>query len=69
MRSLLSNPTIVIGLLVAGLIGAAFAPYIRSGVGTPEEVDARTATLRRSGIILAAVCAAILFLRQFGLFR
>lgn len=69
MRSLLSNPTIVVGLVAAGLIGAAFAPYIRSRAGTPDEVAARTVVLRRSGLILAAACAAILVLQRFGLLR
>lgn len=67
--NLLRNPTVVIGLLVLGVICAAFAPYIRSGAGTPEEADARTVMLRRSGLIFAATAAAILISRQFGLFR
>ena len=69
VHDLLRNPTVVIGLLVIGLICAAFAPYIRSSAGTPEEVDARTVMLGPSGLILAATAAAILISRQFGLFR
>ncbi len=69
MHSLLRNPTIVAGLLVLGLVCAALAPYIRSGAGTPDEVAARTVMLRRSGLVLAVAAAAILILRQFGLFR
>jgi hypothetical protein len=69
MHGLLRSPTVVTVLLVLGLLCAAFAPYLRSGVGTPDEVAQRTTMMRRAGIGLATVCAAILFLRQYGLFR
>ena len=69
VHSLFRNPAFVAGLLVVGILCAAFAPYLRSGVGTPDEVAQRTVTMRRSGIVLAVVCAAILILQRFGLFR
>jgi hypothetical protein len=69
LYSLLSNPTVVTVLLVLGLLCVALAPYLRSGAGTPDEVAARTVRMRRSGITIAVVCAVILFLRQYGLFR
>jgi hypothetical protein len=69
LHDLLRNTGGVIGLLVFGLLCAALAPYIRSGAGTPQEIEARAVILRRSGLILAAAAAAILILRRFGLFR
>jgi hypothetical protein len=40
----------------------------RSGAGSPDEVAQRTTALRISGIVLAGACAALLLLRQFGIF-
>ena len=68
--SLMRHPTVVIVLLVLGRVCAAFAPNLRSGAGTPDDVAGRTVMLRRSGMVLAAAAAAILNARQFfGLFR
>lgn len=69
LHSLFRNPAFVAGLLVVGILCAAFAPYLRSGVGTPDEVAQRTVMMRRMGIVLAVVCAAILILQRLGLFR
>jgi hypothetical protein len=69
LYSVLINPTAVIVLLILGLLCAILAPYLRSSAGTPEEIAARTATMRRAGLVLAATAAAILIVRRFGLFR
>lgn len=69
LHDLMRNPSVVIGLLVVGLVCALFAPYLRSGVGTPDEVQQRTVTMRNAGIVLAVVAAAILVLQRAGIFR
>jgi hypothetical protein len=62
---LLSVPGLVT-LIVLGIVAAALAPQLASRAGTPDEIAARIATMRRAGVVLIVAGAALLALRAAG---